>query len=69
MGTSNLSVEERLIVGDKVLIQGGIFDGLTGIVYRKNGRSRFCVQISAINQIISVDIDTSDVSMIKLVKQ
>jgi transcriptional antiterminator RfaH len=58
MSISDLSTEENLILGDRVILENGIFKGLEGVIYRKNGRTRFGVHISAINQVISVDAST-----------
>jgi transcriptional antiterminator RfaH len=62
MNTTDPSKEENLTPGDKVILQGGVFDGLEGIIYRKNGKTRFCVKISAINQLISIDISATNLS-------
>lgn len=56
---------EQYLEGDMVKIMDGPFEGLTGVVFERKGKSRFGVKIEAINQSLSVEFNTAAITKIK----
>ena len=52
-----IDVTNELQCGDKVKITNGLLSGLEGYIVRKNGSSKFAVQIKELMQYITVVID------------
>jgi transcriptional antiterminator RfaH len=59
-----LTIEQELQRGSKVLITDGPFVGMEGVVFQKRGKTRFGVTIPALNHSISVEIPVSSFSQI-----
>jgi transcriptional antiterminator RfaH len=52
-----LTVEARLVPGDRVRVRNGPFDGLEGTVIRRQGETRLMVAVNFLQQGASVEID------------
>jgi transcriptional antiterminator RfaH len=55
------AILEQYIDGEAVNIIDGPFNGLTGIIFERKGKTRFGVKIEAINRAISVELNGSSV--------
>lgn len=55
----DVTVEPGIEVGDCVSIIDGAFAGMKGVVFERKGKTRFCVRISAINQFLSFEVNSS----------
>jgi len=54
-----LRVEQDIVHGDIVTITDGPFKGLTGSVFERKGKTRLCIRIKTIKQILSVEVPLS----------
>lgn len=52
-------------IGSKVLIKNGQFSGISGVIEKQNGKRRLIIQIEALKQLVSVDISTANVELMK----
>ena len=52
-----LTLESRLVEGDKVRIKSGSMAGLEGVVVSRRGKTRLLVSVSMLQQGVSVEID------------
>jgi transcriptional antiterminator RfaH len=57
-------VVEKYLEGDTVEIVNGPFNGLTGVVFQRKGKTRFGINITSINQSLSVELDISSIEKI-----
>lgn len=57
-------IVEKYLEGDTVKIMDGPFDGLTGVVFERKGKTRFGVKLASINQSLSVELDISSIKKI-----
>ncbi|MEL7006808.1 MAG: UpxY family transcription antiterminator [Bacteroidota bacterium] len=62
-GSPNFEVNSQSLschIGDLVTIKEGLFTGSTGkIIHSSNGNSRFAVEIKALRQTVTVDVDVN----------
>jgi transcription termination/antitermination protein NusG len=54
-----------LVVGRRVRIRGGAFEGFEGILLRKKGKYRVVLSVDLIMRSFVVDVDASDVDMVQ----
>ena len=62
---ANIDVEPYLSPGDKVVVTGGLFEGLEGELIRKVNRTRLLIRMPALRQAVSVEICESEVTIIE----
>ncbi|HET8963076.1 MAG TPA: UpxY family transcription antiterminator [Chitinophagales bacterium] len=58
------AVIEQYLEGDKINIVDGPFNGLTGIIFERKGKTRFGVRLESINRSISVELNGSSIRKI-----
>lgn len=59
-----VTTASRLQKGDRVMVVAGPFQGVVGVFLRYKGQGRIVVNIDALGQAASVDIDESDVEKV-----
>lgn len=59
-----LAPEARIEAGHRVMVKNGLFAGRTGIVTRRQGRTRLLVTVDFLQQGVSADLDDCDVERI-----
>jgi hypothetical protein len=59
-----LAPEARIEAGHRVIVKNGLFAGHTGIVIRRQGRTRLLVTVDFLQQGASADLDDCDVERI-----
>jgi len=63
-GNSQVSTGYRLKNGDRVIVISGPFAGVSGIFVRYRGQDRVVVNIDALGQYASVEVDKEDVEIL-----
>ena len=61
---SSVSTAIRLQKGDKVMVVAGPFQGIVGVFMRYKGKGRIVVNIDALGQFASVDVDEEDIEKV-----
>jgi transcription antitermination factor NusG len=56
---------EKCLIGDSIKITEGPFNGLSGIVFERKGKTRFGIRVNAINQNISVELNSTSIEKIE----
>ena len=62
--TNEISTGRQFKKGDKVIVVGGPFAGVTGVFARYRGKSRVIVTIEALGQFAGVDVEENDIELL-----
>lgn len=58
-----MAVRPELVPGKLICIEEGPFSGVSGVILRRQGKTRLCVNVEMIGQAIMIELDVDDVGL------